>query len=105
MHEATLNQAQELLSQRFKEIGGAVDYVVLDCDSGQDVFAQELHRNAAIAGLEFIAKRWAAYAAKTSAEQNIPIGQFFLMRIDYEKAGALAGKRISGRELLGGGYD
>jgi len=27
------------------------------------------------------------------------------MRIDYEKAGALTGKRISDREFLGPGYD
>ena len=105
MKEATLSQAQESLFQRFKEIGGSVDYVVLDCDSGQDVSAQELHKRAAIAGLEIIAKRWAAYAAKTSAEQNIPIGQFFSIRIDYERAGALVAKRISDRAFLGAGHD
>jgi hypothetical protein len=105
MHETSLSQAQALLFQRFKEIGGCVDYVVLDCDPGQDGSAQELHRKAAVAGLKIIAKRWAAYAAKTSAEQNIPIGKFFSMRIECEKAGALAGNRISDREFLGPGYD
>lgn len=105
MHEASLSQVQAKLFQRFKEIGGCVDYVVLDCAPGQDVAAQELHQKAAIAGLEIIARRCAAYAAKASAEQSIPIGQFFSMRIDDERAGALMGKRISDREFLGPGYD
>src|SRR5688572_1007683 len=106
MHESSLSQAQALLFRRFREIGGCVDYVVLDCDPGQDGSAHESHRKAAVAGLEIIAKRLAAYAAKTSAEQNIPIGNFASMRIDYKKAGALAGKQISDREFLGlAGYD
>ena len=105
MKEATLSQAQESLFQRFKEIGGSVDCVVLDCDTEQEVAAQESHRKAAIAGLEVIAKRRAAYAAKTPAQQNIPTGRFFAMRIDHEKAGALTGKRISDRAFLGAGHD
>jgi hypothetical protein len=32
MNEASLGQAQEMLLMRFKEIGGCVDYVFLECD-------------------------------------------------------------------------
>ena len=105
MHEATLNQSQELLLRRFEEIGGCVDYVVVECDSEQDVSVQETHRKAAIAGLKIIAKRLAAYAAKTSAEQNIPIERIFSMTIDHKKADALECKGISDREFLGTEYD
>jgi hypothetical protein len=91
MHEATLNQLEELLIQQFLHIGGCVDYVILECDPEEDVSAEQLHRKAAIAGLEIIAQRLAQNAGK--------------MEIDHEKAESLKGKRIADRDFLGPDYD
>src|SRR6516225_690813 len=105
MNEAKLTQTQKSLLKRFTEIGGCVNYVVLDYEPRQDASAHDLHRQAAIAGLEIIAKRFSAYASKTSADQNIPIGRFFSVKIDFGNARSLTGQRISDRDFLGPGFD
>ena len=105
MNEAKLTQTQKSLLKRFTEIGGCVNYVVLDFEPRQDASAHDLHRQAAIAGLEIIAKRFSAYASKTSADQNIPIGRFFSVKIDFGNARSLTGQRISDRDFLGPGFD
>jgi hypothetical protein len=107
MREAVETKTQLALLKRFKDIGGCVDYVLLDCDlaAGDDVAAVETHRNAAVMALEIIQRRFAQYAAETSKKQEIPIQDFFSLTIDYEKAKCLAGRRVSPDDFFGPRYD
>jgi hypothetical protein len=104
---AVLSQGQKALLKRFGEVGGCVDYTLLDCDlaAGDDVTAAGTHRRAAIAALEVIRERFAEYAAKTSREEGIPIQDIFSLTIDYGRAESLVGTRISCEEFLGPRYD
>jgi len=107
VREAVLAQTQKALLKRFAEIGGCVDYLLLDCDpaAGDDVTSGETHRRAAILALEIIRQRVAAYAAATSQQQGIPIQKFFSLTIDHRRAASLVGTRISREEFLGPRYD
>lgn len=107
MREVPLSDEQKTLLKRFAEVGGCVDYVLLDCDSaaGQDATSIETHRRAAIKGLEVIRDRVAEYAAKTSQRQGIPIENFLSIRIDYDRAACLVGTKVSREEFLGPRYD
>ena len=106
MREAVLSDAQKALLRRYAEVGGCVDYVLLDCDpAADDLASAETHRRAAVMGLEIIRDRLAEYAAVTSRQEGIPIDKFFYVRIDYGRAASLVGTRLSREEFLGPRYD
>ena len=107
MREAKLSPEQQALLKRFGEIGGCVDYVLLDCDVvvGDDVASVDTHRRAAIAGMEVIRNKYAEYAVRTSREQGMPIEDIFAVTIDYERAASMVGTRLSREEFFGSRYD
>src|SRR5579859_4598604 len=105
MCEAKLSAGQQTLLERFGEVGGCVDYVLLDSESAVDLSSIETHRRAAILGLEIIRDRFADYAVRTPREQGIPIEEIFAVAIDYERAGSMVGTRLSREEFLGPRYD
>jgi hypothetical protein len=107
MREAVETKNQLALLKRFKDIGGCVDYVILDCDvaAEDDVASGETHRKAAIIALEIIGRRFAQYAAEMSKLHGLPIKKFSSITIDFERANCLAGERVSLDEFLGPRYD
>jgi hypothetical protein len=107
VREVPLSDEQKALLKRFAEVGGCVDYVLLDCGpaAGEDAASVETHRRAAIKGLEVIRERVAEYATRTSQREGIPIEKFLSIRIDPDRAACLVGTGITYAEFLGPRYD
>jgi hypothetical protein len=106
MYKAVLSESQTAILKRFDEVGGCVNYVVFDCDSSaEDITLPETHRYATIAALETIGQRWAEHAVKASKEQNVPIEKIFVLKIDFERAKAIQGKKITYQDFFGPKYD
>jgi hypothetical protein len=107
VREAALSPGQAALLGRFGEVGGCVEYVLLDCNpaAGEDVTSAATHRRAAVLGLEVIRERLAEYARETSRTRGIPVQDFFAVTINHERAASMTGVRLSCEEFLGPRYD
>lgn len=105
MREASLTEMQRSLLERFKQIGGCVDYVVLECEGSEEPLSRESHQKAAIAAMETIGKRWEKYAIARSRNGKIWRERFFSLQIDHEKARSMQGTPISIMKFFGSRYN
>lgn len=105
MHVVEFTKRQTKLLDRFRQYGGCVDYVLLNCEPGEDVGSEGLHREAAVAGLEEIQRRWGHHAQVTVKDRGYSLDQVSRIQIDYDKARQIQGVRISPELFLGNCYD
>ncbi len=105
MKEALLTSGQRRLLDRYKAIGGVVEYVVLEVNPSGDVSIERLHRDAAVAGLKVVQRRTDEWAESVSRTQRIPRSRIFRMTLDLVKAKQIAGTPISHEKFLGPRYD
>lgn len=95
MKEITSEIGIAPLLARYREVGGVLDYIFLEIES--EKHAEQLHRNAALAGMVVIDGREAQWAA-SQATPAYPIENFFRPHWDESK---ISGRRIDLAEFWG----